>query len=86
MATKKQKRQRAEEKRAAYMEELRRTGLEAQRKDRESRKRAERKAWQEQHDKKHNWKNRVKQCPLCRDFMAPSTQKRDDHESTKVAS
>lgn len=66
MATKKQKRQAMLEKRAKFEEEIRRTGLEALRKDREARRSKELKDWQEQHESKHSWKKRIKECPHCR--------------------
>lgn len=66
MATKKQKRAAAEEKHRSYMEEIRRSGLEAQRRDREKREAEARKAWQEQHDKKHH--KFVDECPFCKDI------------------
>lgn len=68
MATKKQKRERGEEKHKRFMAEIRKTGLEAQRKDREHREKKNREAWREQHDTKHTWKKRLKECPLCQDI------------------
>jgi len=70
MATKKQKRQEMLEKRAAFEDEMMRTGLEAQRKDRERRRQQELEAWQKQHGEKHSWKKRIKECPHCRIEMA----------------
>lgn len=69
MATKKQKREAAEAKRQARLDEMRQSGLEAQRKDREHRAKEERKAWRKQHDEKHSWKKRIVECPLCRDIL-----------------
>ena len=66
MATKKQKRAAAEAKHVAFMEEMRRSGLEAQRQDRERREAEARKAWQDQHDKKHH--KFVDECPICSDI------------------
>lgn len=94
MATKKQKREAGFQKHLRESEDLRRSGLEAQRKDRETRTKKEREAWQENHDKKHSWKNLVKECPLCQDKMKhsksskkvynlPSSLKDRDSESIK---
>lgn len=52
MATKKQKRERGEQKHKEFMAEIRRTGLEAQRKDREYRAKQQRKAEKSQEDSK----------------------------------
>jgi hypothetical protein len=69
VATKKQKREQGERKHLHFMAEVKQTGLEAQRKDREHRKQKEREAWREQHDKKHSWKKRLKECPICQDVL-----------------
>ena len=69
MATKKQKRERGEQKRMHFMAEIKRTGLEAQRKDREYRDKKNRELWSNQHEKKHDWKRRVKECPLCQEII-----------------
>lgn len=82
MATKKQKRERGEQKRMHFMSEHRRTGLEAQRKDREHRQQKEREAWREQHDKKHSWKKRIKECPICQDSLR--AEKSAGNNSTPV--
>lgn len=66
MATKKQKREAAMAKHEHRMEELRRTGLEAQQKDRAHRQQKELDAWAENHRKNHSWKKRIKECPHCR--------------------
>lgn len=65
MATKKQKRLAGEA--HAKQEALKRvqSGLDAQRKDREERERQNLTAWQDQHEKKHSWKKRIKECPHC---------------------
>lgn len=78
MATKKAKRAAAEAKRAKMLEEYRRTGLEAQRKDREHRERKELEAWQDQHDKKHSWKKRIKECPHCKIELRALTNKQEE--------
>lgn len=68
MATKKQKRAALMARREAFFEEHRRTGLEAQKKDRERRAHQEREAWREQHEKKHSYKKLIAECPLCQDI------------------
>ena len=80
MATKKQKRERGEQKRVHFMAEIKRTGLEAQRKDREHREKKHREAWRDQHDKKHNWKRRIKECPLCQDITRASSKATGDNQ------
>lgn len=67
MATKKQKRAIAEAKRKEFMDEIRRTGLEAQRKDREYRMRKLKESQKDQHEKKHSWKKRDPECLWCKD-------------------
>ena len=67
MATKKQKRAAALARREAFLAEERERGLNALRKERERRAYEARKEWQEQHDKKHSWKKRIKECPICKD-------------------
>lgn len=69
MATKKQKRQAALEKRERFMESLRISNLQNLRKAREHRVQEDRELWQKQHDKKHNWKNRLHECPHCSDIL-----------------
>lgn len=69
MATKKQKRTIAEAKHQAFMNEIRETGLAALAKDREHRERKNREAWLDNHQKKHSWKNRIKECPHCSDIL-----------------
>lgn len=75
MATKKQKREAGFQKHIKFVEDHRRSGLEAQKKDREFRAKEEKKLWQKQHDAKHSWKNLVKECPLCQDKMGPKKTK-----------
>jgi hypothetical protein len=67
VATKKQKRAAALARRERFLAAEREVGLNALRIDRERRAYEERKLWQEQHDKKHSWKKRIKECPLCQD-------------------
>jgi hypothetical protein len=66
MATKKQKRQAALEKRAEFEAEMRESGLKALHAERERREREARRDWQKQHDAKHF--KFVDECPLCQDI------------------
>lgn len=75
MATKKQKREAAKKRHDDYMEELRLSGLAAQKADRAHRHRKELDAWEEQHNKKHSWKNRIKECPHCQIIMHAASKK-----------
>lgn len=68
MATKKQKRERAEAKHHQFMAELRAEGLAAIKSDRERREWKNRKDWQDSHDKDHNWKRLIPECPHCQDM------------------
>lgn len=69
MATKKQKRAAALAKRERMLAAEREIGLKALEKDRYERDRKNREAWQENHDKNHSWKKRIKECPHCKDLM-----------------
>jgi len=51
------------------MEERRLSGLAAQRADQQNRASKLRQSWQKQHDQKHSWKKRIKECPLCQDEL-----------------
>lgn len=70
MATKKQKRLAGEERAKQEAFERVQSGLAAQKRDREERERQELTAWQPQHEKKHSWKKRIKECPHCRIELA----------------
>ncbi len=74
MATKKQKRQRGIEKHHSFMDAYRRSGLEELRKARAARFKEKLQEWQDQHDKKHNWKNRPKECPHCEIIRKAASQ------------
>lgn len=74
MATKKEKRRRALEKRQEFMEEVRQNGLKAQRMDRERRHKKALRDWQEPHDKDHSWKRRVAECPHCAEEIKRARQ------------
>lgn len=63
MATKKQKRLAGEAKYAAHLEELRQSGLAAQKRDRAERFRELLTLWEEGHNKKHH--KFVDECPHC---------------------
>lgn len=71
VTTKKQKRERGEQKRTKFMAEIRQTGLQAQRKDREHREKKKREEWRDQHDKKHH--KFIDDCPLCQDIKKKRT-------------
>jgi len=64
MATKAQKRLEAQKKHEAFMEELRLSGLEAQRQDRADREHNHRKMWEKKHEKHFKFDN---SCPHCQD-------------------
>lgn len=85
MATKKQKRAAALAKRAAFEEEYRRSGLEAQRKDREHRARKLREEWRENHEKRHSWKKRIKECPICQDEIRAAKRAGQELSSEEIA-
>ena len=68
MATKKQKRAAALKKHEELMENVRLTGLAAQKQDQEYRARKLRDEWRERHDEKHSWRNLVSECPICQDM------------------
>lgn len=70
MATKKQKRAAALAKHEADMKAYREGGLQALQKDREYRAHKEREDWRANHDKRHSWKKRIKECPICNDEIA----------------
>lgn len=74
MATRKSKHARALAKREEFLANVKQTGLQAQRKDREERERKMREAWKDQHEKKHSWKKRIKECPLCGDEIKAAKQ------------
>jgi hypothetical protein len=76
MATKKQKRAAGIAKHEAFLEEMRRSGLEAQRKDRERKERMLLQEWQDQHDKKHSWKKVIDECPHCQLVKKAQNQSR----------
>lgn len=69
MATKKQKRQALQAKHDKFMSELKRSNQEALRKSQERREEENRRAWQDNHDKNHSWKKRIKECPHCQDAI-----------------
>lgn len=65
MTTKKQKRAIAMAKHQAFMEEVRRTGLEAQEKDRRNRAISVMKRWEKSHEKHSKRDILVEECPIC---------------------
>lgn len=69
MATKKVKRALARARHEHFMEEYRRDGLAALRKDRERRKRKAYQEWEETHNKDHSKKKPIEECPWCRDIV-----------------
>lgn len=80
MATKKERRAAALAKHEERMGQLRETGMKAQKMDRDNRARAERQEWQDQHDKKHSWTKRIKECPHCSDEIAVANKARKEAE------
>lgn len=76
MTTKAQKRLAAQKKREAFLEEIRQSGLEAQRIDHEIRRKEELRAWQNIHDKKHH--TFIKECPHCQDIQKQQRQSTRD--------
>lgn len=68
MATKKQKHQAALARREQFLEEQRRTGLAAQKRDKANRFRESLVLWQKQHDEKHH--KFVDECPHCQIIKA----------------
>lgn len=74
MATKKQKREAGLQRHKEFLAEVRRSGLEAQKRDREQRDKKHRADWAERHES-HSWKKLSPDCPLCQDMLAKS--KRD---------
>ncbi len=78
VATKKQRREIAYQKHVAYMEEVRLSGLKAQKKDRENREREHRRNWKDKHDSDHSWKNLHPHCPLCQDKKASSKKRKKE--------
>jgi len=85
VATKKQKRARALAKRQEFMETVKQTGLEALRKDQEHRRRKELEAWEKQHETKHSWKKRIKECPHCRIEMAAGQRNAESLEDSAAS-
>lgn len=83
MATKKQKHQQAMEKRQRFLDDMKREGEEAVRKDREHRRRQELQEWQENHDKRHSWKKRIAECPHCKiELSASRRAEQEEVQST----
>lgn len=76
MTTRKQKHEQAVEKRARFLEEQKRSGLEAQRIDREYREEQLRRATEEKHNKEHSWRKLHKDCPHCDDLLAAQAYQR----------
>lgn len=74
MATKKQKREAGLAKHETFMANVRETGLKALRKDQERRRQKELDDWRENHNKRHSWKKRIKECPHCRIELAQARQ------------
>ncbi len=83
MTTKKQTRQALETKRERMLEELRQTGLEAQKRDRARREYEIRQAWSAAHEKKHH--KFVDECPLCSDIQKEQARKHNAECIAKVA-
>lgn len=69
LATKKQKREALRIKREAWLEDRRRTGIQALRADQENRKHKLRDSQREKHNKDHSWKVLIKDCILCQDRL-----------------
>ena len=70
MATKAQKRLEAQRKHEAFMEELRLSGLEAQRQDHSDREHNLKKTWEKKHEKHFKFDNN---CPHCQDAKKRQT-------------
>lgn len=76
MVTKKERRAKALAKHNERMAMLRESGLKAQQMDRENRARAERQEWSKQHEEKHSWTKRIKECPHCQDEIKEANRAR----------
>lgn len=72
MATKAQKREAGRIKHQRFIADIKRTGLEAQRRDREHRKQKHLSDTEVEHKKSHGWKKLVKDCPHCDEMIAKS--------------
>lgn len=83
MTTKAQKRAMAQIKHDAYMEEYRLSGLRALRKEQNRRREKLLKDWQENHDKNHNWKKLVPECPHCQLMLHKAHKEADKVEVSK---
>lgn len=86
MATKKQKREAAIAKHEAEMAEIRQTGLTAQRKDIQHRRRQELQEWEDNHKKNHSWTKRIKECPHCRIEIHAAKQAEKQSEKQEASS
>lgn len=75
MATKKAKRERNRLRHEKFMEEYRRDGLKALRKDRERRAHQRRQKWEEPHVKEHTPTKKDSDCPWCKDMPKQQDQK-----------
>lgn len=67
MATKKQKHAAALARREARLAEIAERGLKAQQMDQARRAAEERAQWRDNHDKRHSWRKRIQECPICQD-------------------
>lgn len=76
MVAKRIKRARNQARREAFMAEHRKTGLDAQRKDRERQSRNRYSEWEEKHNTKHSSKKPDADCPWCND-IAKALKRRD---------
>jgi hypothetical protein len=70
MATRKQKRQQALERRKQFLAELERSNRAALEQEREHRAYKAREAARSKHDKSHSWKKIDPHCILCKDLLA----------------
>lgn len=82
MATKKQKHAQVMQRREERLSTIRESGLKAQRLDREKRAKELRAQWQENHDKRHSWKKRIAECPICQDEIRAA--RRSENQEDKA--
>lgn len=86
MATKKEKRAAALARHQEFMASVRETGLSALKKDRKHRAAKLRDEWRENHDKRHSWKKRIVECPLCQDEIKAAALLSSQQENEDQAS
>jgi hypothetical protein len=78
MATKKEKRAAALARREEFLAAEAARNQKVLEGVRAKRRAEEKKAWQKNHDKRHSWKKRIKECPICQDELRaiPKDQQR----------